>query len=406
MYHLKSVSLSAVFVAFCILPTAAEANNHWFQPHSISYSNVYSANSHYRNGQSYGGPSHSNNSAPLTTVTCGQVISSSITVANDLNCPGTTGFALIVAGDSITVNGNGHSISAPLANSGLYVHGNNVTITGFKVHGITQGSGILAFDAPGVRIQSNDFSANEIGIVLFAESTEMSNTMVLQNRANNSLLFGFESSLDEQGIMDAPLLMGNDFSNSGACGMYITASSFELTDQNINNVAGSQNGVYLRGGNFYIHDLHMKQMQIPATEIFVDTAPSVIVSNVDLSNAFSHASTDSQIGLDLLRCGQFQITNLTANGNDVGLKLETESGYATTGTVQCSTFSNNYTAAVMASSYDATVYGNILLASNSYQEPSYSQVFFATPGVATATVNNSVRCYGHSSGGGSSCGNH
>src|SRR3984957_16725652 len=55
--------------------------------------------------------------ASSVTVHCGEIISTSITVANNLSCP--TGTALTIAADHITVNLGGHTISGGGANTGV-----------------------------------------------------------------------------------------------------------------------------------------------------------------------------------------------------------------------------------------------------------------------------------------------
>lgn len=93
---------------------------------------------------------------PTATVTCGEQISSSITVANDLTCPvnAAAPFGLVVMGKSkITVDLNGHKISGPrvLGASADVAVGHSVEMTGVALFGsgaVTVKNGTIThFDA-------------------------------------------------------------------------------------------------------------------------------------------------------------------------------------------------------------------------------------------------------------------
>jgi hypothetical protein len=325
----------------------------------------------------------------LTTVTCGQVITSSITLANDLNCS-TYGFALIVEGDKIKVNGNGHSITAPNALAGIYVQGSDIIVNNLTVRGILSGAGMLGYDTSDVVISGNNFSNNQIGISFFNENVDAGTIILYDNIANHNSLFGLRISYDENGSVDKePGIVGNDFSNSGSYGMQLKMSSFEIDDTYDNDLKGSSNGLYLATGNFNLHDFSLANSGVKNIGIFVDSANNVSVSRVDLSNHLPADSNQRRLGIDMYRCKHFSVSDSIFLGDDAGVKLETEMGVSPTGSITCSLF-DDVVAGVEVVSYDGTPYGQLVVQNNRFQNSCKVPEVLVIPGTVIG-VNSSIQ---------------
>jgi hypothetical protein len=301
---------------------------------------------------------------------CGAVITQSMSLAADLNCPTTTGYALIVEGNGTVLNGAGHKINAPLAAVGIFVNGTNDKVENVTVNGITQGTGIEAYDSPGVSIIGSNFSGNQTGIELYAETTVMSDVAVVGNVATGNSSFGLRTSWDTTGQIQWPAIQLNNFANSGSVGMYITAQNYELSGFNLNSVANSQNGYYLAGGSFSIHDMLMSPQKVQNTQIFVAGALSVNVRNVDVSTSLAPNSSQTHLGLNLYECAQFSISGLVAWGNDIGVEIDTANGISSQGSMELSSFNANTFAGVYLTSFDSTALGNITIGSTAAHEVS------------------------------------
>jgi hypothetical protein len=317
-----------------------------------------------------GGNGYNGGHVTETTVQCGQTITANTVIANDLNCPTTTGFALNIVGSGISVNGNGHQINAPLAAAGVYVQGSSVNVSGFVVNGVASGYGIFAYDSPGVAIIGNNTSSNNIGIMLYADNVAMKNAYVGQNESRSNALFGVRTGQSSPGSIVSPLIYQNDFSNSGSYAMYIQAASYELDGSACNRYYGSLDGIYLKDGNFYLHDFSMTSQNVQNAQIFGDTVASIQISNVDVSSNLPPQPSQQRMGVDLYCATQFTINGLTAKGNDVGLKLETQGGVSPNGTVSHCDFSKNTVSGVLVVSYDGTPYGRVTLSCDTFSEGS------------------------------------
>jgi parallel beta-helix repeat protein len=104
--------------------------------------------------------------APLTTLACGATITTDVTLANDLTCAGN---ALLVSGDDIRIDLNGHTIAGGGAGNGITISASHrVTIFGGSVRGFV--SGIFVASSTGVVIRDNEFSATNQA-VLFQATT-------------------------------------------------------------------------------------------------------------------------------------------------------------------------------------------------------------------------------------------
>jgi parallel beta-helix repeat protein len=299
---------------------------------------------------------------------CGDTITESTQLTQDLICPTTTGFALKIVGDHVSLAGNGHQIVAPQATAGLYIQGTSDSVEGLIVHGTAE-YGIFAYDSPGVRIYGNNVSDNQVGIELYAEKTVMSGLQIFGNVARDNAVFGLRTAQDGNGAIVSPSIYLNDFSDSGSYGMYIQADRYELNGFSLNQLKNSLNGVYLKDGDFLIHDVAMSFEKIQKVELFVDSARSVEVSDVELGTLLEPSPTQEHIGMDLYRCSRFQISQWVSWNQDVGLKLDTEQGTPTAGTLIDIAFLRNTTAGILAVSYDGTGFGTIKMTNAYFDEP-------------------------------------
>lgn len=303
----------------------------------------------------------------LTTINCGDTITQSITVANDLDCSSTTGFALKIVGDGITVNGNGHTIVAPNAAAGIFAQGSQITVSKFKVNGVVNGYGIMAYETPGIKITANDFSRNSVGVMVFAENLQFG-AEISGNKIQASTYFGIRT-YSSSGAVVSPVIKNNDLQWSGDYALYVKASSYTLSGTDGNNFANSTNGIYLKDGVFVVKDLSLAQSLIYKRGIFADSAASVTITNVDVSSLAPFNGNYERTGIDLYRVVKFEISSVTSKNNDVGVKLETEGGVSPGGVIKCSKFSGYSFAAIDIVSYDSTQYGTVRLCGNSITIP-------------------------------------
>jgi len=112
-----------------------------------------------------------------TPVTCGQTITVSIVIGNDLNCPSTVGLA--VGHASITINLNGHTLAG---NTGHYgIDGQSfsaVTLT----NGTLSGWGIgVASNGAAVKVSGIRATGNSLGMILVGTGSSATANVVFLN---------------------------------------------------------------------------------------------------------------------------------------------------------------------------------------------------------------------------------
>lgn len=120
---------------------------------------------------------------PLVTLVCGAQISSDVRLNNDLVCAGN---ALLVGGDDITIDLNGHTLAGNGTGSGITVSpSHRVTIFGGSVRGFQ--SGIFVNGSTDVLIRDNDFTATNQAVLLQATTS----SVIKHNTVTENLLRGF-----------------------------------------------------------------------------------------------------------------------------------------------------------------------------------------------------------------------
>lgn len=266
------------------------------------------------------------------TVTCGEYISSSITLANDLTCSGT---ALSVNEDGVTVNLNGHVISgdghgaaivlAPDPNNQSEVTISNVTIT----NGTIQNFADAAFFE-----QTINPTLSRLTLVNdAADNSPVLDT--LPGGMTHGLVLTHSSVLDTNGLITDGSLEINSFTVSDSV---ITTGEFYFSQ--------TVGGPTFTDDHFtdVTLDLDIEGGSTVTGSKFVD---SRVIDNdggfgydTFQNNTFTGTAGTALIIANVY--GPEQILGNTFSGNDVGLSVSGSLGDAVSG----NTFTNNATAGV------------------------------------------------------------
>src|ERR687898_1720132 len=166
---------------------------------------------------------------------CGQVVSGVVNLTANLNC---SGDGIIVGGPNTVINMNGFSITGPGQDSskvGIMVPNvDNVVVNGPGSISNFQ-AGVLLTGANGFQINSAILSNNQIGTFM----TGAENAQVQQNIIQGNSI-GVASHSSTGAAMDSNLMNGNLLAG-------ITFVNTQQSSVGMNNIVGSQNGVFLDG---------------------------------------------------------------------------------------------------------------------------------------------------------------
>jgi Periplasmic copper-binding protein (NosD) len=195
--------------------------------------------------------------AASSSAACGQVVSGVVNLTANLNC---SGDGIIVGGPNTVINMNGFSIAGPGQDSskvGIMVPNvDNVVVNGPGSISNFQ-AGVLLTGANGFKINSVILSNNQIGTFM----TGAENAQVQQNIIQGNSI-GVASHSSTGAAMDSNLMNGNLLAG-------ITFVNTQQSGVGMNNIVGSQNGVFLDGQS--------KQNTISAN--------NVLENVIDLNNA-------------------------------------------------------------------------------------------------------------------------
>src|SRR5918994_240328 len=171
--------------------------------------------------------------AASSNAACGQVVSGVVNLTANLNC---SGDGIIVGGPNTVINMNGFSITGPGQDSskvGIMVPNvDNVVVNGPGSISNFQ-AGVLLTGANGFKINSAILSNNQIGTFM----TGAENAQVQQNIIQGNSI-GVASHSSTGAAMDSNLMNGNLLAG-------ITFVNTQQSSVGMNNIVGSQNGVFL-----------------------------------------------------------------------------------------------------------------------------------------------------------------
>ena len=167
---------------------------------------------------------------------CGQVVSGVVNLTANLNC--SSGDGIIVGGPNTVINMNGFSITGPGQDSSkvaiMVPNVDNVVVNGPGSLSNFQ-AGVLLTGANGFQINSVILSNNQIGTFM----TGAENAQVQQNIIQGNSI-GVASHSSTGSAIDSNLMNGNLLAG-------ITFVNTQQSNVGMNNVVGSQNGVFLDG---------------------------------------------------------------------------------------------------------------------------------------------------------------
>src|ERR687892_2210710 len=193
----------------------------------------------------------------VSNAACGQVVSGVVNLTANLNC---SGDGIIINSPNTVINMNGFSITGPGQDSskvGIMVPNvDNVVVNGPGSLSNFQ-AGVLLTGATGFSINSVILSNNQIGTFM----TGAENAQVQQNIIQGNSI-GVASHSSTGAAIDSNLMNGNLLAG-------ITFVNSQQSSIGMNNVVGSQNGVFLDGQS--------KQNTISAN--------NVLENVIDLNNA-------------------------------------------------------------------------------------------------------------------------
>ena len=173
--------------------------------------------------------------AASSNAACGQVVSGVVNLTANLNC---SGDGIIVGGPNTVINMNGFSITGPGQDSSkvaiMVPNVDNVVVNGPGSLSNFQ-AGVLLTGANGFKISSVILSDNQIGTFM----TGADNAQVQQNIIQGNSI-GVASHSSTGAAIDSNLMNGNLLAG-------ITFVNTQQSNVGMNNVVGSQNGVFLDG---------------------------------------------------------------------------------------------------------------------------------------------------------------
>lgn len=286
---------------------------------------------------------------------CGGIAWSTIQLMGPLSCPRTTSQGLAMLGNGNTLLGHGFSISAPLAGNGLFLTGNNVTVDSVKINGISNGSGILAFDTNSLVVQNSETRSNLIGITVSSYNTDTSAVKIISNNISNNSLFNLRFIGSELHKAQSPMIQLNNLGGAGDFAIALDAGDVRIYGTDGNSFKDSTEGISFNGKNLTVDGIDFSTAGLKGAAIFVTSADNVTVTNSKFGTSAPALSSQQRIAGHFYNIRQnLNLYKNVATKLDVGFKLAIDLGFKTSVYATCNTLTSNTVAGLMIQSYSPT----------------------------------------------------
>ncbi len=239
------------------------------------------------------------------SVSCGDVITTDVTLSADLACPaGFTGVVLTIGADAITFDGASHTITAPdaavvfSANSKTGITIQNVIVApGVGTGTGTQLTSVINSTVSGISVTGRGFGIQAI------------------SGSDGNLLQGNTLTGNVTGISfvgEGNTFSGNDLSNNSSFGLAIGGSDFRIT--NDNDFSGSSNGLLvINATGATIENLDFPS-SVANTVLDLQASTDVTVRNI------TAPGTGTGTGVRLTNVTNSRLTGVTVTGRDFGIQ--------------------------------------------------------------------------------------
>ncbi len=257
----------------------------------------------------------------LWALSCGETITESTTLTEDLDCTGHTGFALIMKGSDSTLNGNGFKIIAPNALVGVYAEGINAKVTHLEVEGGSNTIAFQAYNAKSFDLDNIKADNQRIGIDFTYDNSvpqnECGGLIVKNSSIKASSDLGIKMSARTcPGVFNVE---NTSFQDSQNFAMNINIENFDYQQNRGNSFRNAQNGFLITATNVVVKNVDFSAEEIVNETMLVYNPDTVIIEDSNFSG------TNSQgIGLHICDAKDVFIERVVSNGHDVGIKVATD----------------------------------------------------------------------------------
>lgn len=294
-------------------------------------------------------------------VVCGQTLTQSVKLKNDLNCVNFSGPILKIEGKDVEVDGAGFKLSGGPKSTGVEIRGINLKLKNLKIMGPQLG--VVVKDSDKVELSHNWVSYTEVGVLVVGLKEKTRNVIVI----NNHLTRNEKHALKSEGLVESVVVVENDLSESGQEALWIEADKLSLGGEMNNNFYRSQRALFFQGQDVELKNLSFTKSLLSSHPVVIKKTNRARISNVDLGTSLPVSPKDNLTGLLLDEVKSFEVTKLKAQNFTVGLEISTSKGVESTGRVKQSEFLFNTLGGILIISHDQTPMGYLDLSGNRYQ---------------------------------------
>ncbi|MBT3252412.1 MAG: hypothetical protein HN729_09565 [Candidatus Marinimicrobia bacterium] len=260
------------------------------------------------------------------SVNCGDNLTSNTTLTADLDCS-TSGTALTIGQNGITLDGAGFTITVNGNNTAIVVNGrSNITITNATVESSVpgQGKGLNIINSGNSTITNNNFSGLTHAITGGGNPNTVFSGNNLSGASSHAIYFTQHASNSGM-VIDNNNIQNSAATAIGFYGGYNTPASI-----NGNNLTGSAHGMYL-------HSIHQSPFTLsppgssgPNSNTFANHTESVItlsgsryitIDGWDFTTLFdSSVDRSTKVGLNIYNSSNCTISNNNLSGFSHAIK--------------------------------------------------------------------------------------
>lgn len=255
-------------------------------------------------------------SANIFALECGETLTQSTTMTQDLDCSNYQGFAALnLKGNKILLNGNGHRIITPTTNVGVYAEGGRIAVLNLEVEGGQKTIGFQGYNT--YKLELNHVSAK--GMRIGADYTTESNFSCRRLKVTNSNLSSNEIAVkvNSQSCQKPPRLLNNDFSESKNYALNIISKRFFINGLKNNNYSNSANGIIGKASELaVVKDVDFSKFNIQGNQVFIYDSKQVRVKRSNFEGSSSQTGAVHIYNSELVK-----VNRNSFDGNYLDLKV-------------------------------------------------------------------------------------
>lgn len=272
-------------------------------------------------------------SAPAFAIQCGETITSTVKLTQNLDCSSYSGFAALSLKGNGILKGQGFKVISPNTNVGIYAEGQTIKVLDTEIVASSSATGIMGYNVVRLVVDNVKATNMNIGVDYYTDvDYDCDRLKVVDSNLSQN---NYGAKVISPKCEYFPRFARTDLSGSYQYALNLNAKILRIREVQDNIYDGSANGLLLKASeSIFVEGLDLAAAQIDGTQIMAYSSPKIDIKNVKVGENQSE-------GIHIYDVADVTLKKVEAVNSGVGIKIANEQVNSSVKVSQSSTSGNS-----------------------------------------------------------------